>query len=352
VSVQGGGLINEQAQAMGLLANSLNVWKISTSDLERPMTTASVEFEQRVERIHRLLESHAVVSWNERLPDPDNPLQPRQIDITIRRDNTLTLVECRVHKSPQDVTWIEELIGRRISLRAGAVIAVSASGFTEGARAKAAQFGVILRDFDTLTAEEVRDWGKKRKVRVIFYKFTDNVICVRLPLLIPNRPAMVGPDGKPFNWRPLFAQAMEQLDQRRLLNYGATGVMPYFFPDVKVECLFSGMKAVNVTFSTRASRFAREVWTSSLVAYSDPLDDYSRQATIGTLELGHSEIVEASNAVSVVIDVSRIKIPKSCLFKAILFDFGRPITMREVRLIGAHDALRWENEIEFRFEAA
>ena len=36
-----------------------------------------------------------------------------------------------MEKSPQDVTWIEQLMGRRESLRAGSVIAVSASKFTK-----------------------------------------------------------------------------------------------------------------------------------------------------------------------------------------------------------------------------
>src|ERR1700691_3202238 len=104
--------------------------------------------ERQVERIHQLIEVEgSVVTWNDRVPDPDNPRQSRQIDISIRRDGALTLVECRLHKEPQDVTWIEQLIGRRISLRADAVIAVSASGFTETAEEKAKRHGIILRDF-------------------------------------------------------------------------------------------------------------------------------------------------------------------------------------------------------------
>src|SRR5437764_13291010 len=101
------------------------------------MVPPSEQFERRIERIHRLLEQEAVVTWNDRIPDPDNPNQPRQIDITIRPDGKLGMVECRLHKSRQDVKWIEEIIGRRASLRANAAIAVSASGFTDGARAKA-----------------------------------------------------------------------------------------------------------------------------------------------------------------------------------------------------------------------
>ena len=87
-------------------------------------------FEQQVERIHQLLEAEgSIVTWNDHIPDPDTPTQQRQIDVSVRRDGSLTLIECRIHKDPQDVKWIEELIGRRLSLKADAVIAVSSSGF-------------------------------------------------------------------------------------------------------------------------------------------------------------------------------------------------------------------------------
>ena len=69
-----------------------------------------------MERIHQLLEIEgSTVTWNDHIPDPDNPSRPRQIDVSIRRDGSLTLVECRIHKDPQDVTWVEELMGRRTS---------------------------------------------------------------------------------------------------------------------------------------------------------------------------------------------------------------------------------------------
>src|SRR5206468_1211682 len=98
----------------------------------------SEKFEQQISRIHQLIEqAGSEVTWNDDLPDPDNPSQPRQIDVTIRRDGKLTLVECRIHRERQDVKWIEELIGRRVSLHADAVIAVSFSGFTKGAILKA-----------------------------------------------------------------------------------------------------------------------------------------------------------------------------------------------------------------------
>jgi hypothetical protein len=51
------------------------------------------KLERQVERIHQLLEVEgSTVTWNDHIPDPDNPSQPRQIDISIRRDGSLTLI--------------------------------------------------------------------------------------------------------------------------------------------------------------------------------------------------------------------------------------------------------------------
>jgi hypothetical protein len=102
----------------------------------------SETFEKQVHRIYELLEgSGAQVTWDEHIPDPDNLAQTRQIDISIRKDGKLIFVECRDHKSRQDVQWIEELIGRRTSLGADSLIAVSSSGFTAGALKKASRLG-------------------------------------------------------------------------------------------------------------------------------------------------------------------------------------------------------------------
>src|SRR5258708_18015877 len=98
---------------------------------------ASVVFEQQIRRIHELIaESGAEVTWNDHIGDPDNPPRTRQIDVTLRLNGALTLVEWRLHKAPQDVQWIECLIGRRLSLCAQSVIAVSSSGFTTRALSK------------------------------------------------------------------------------------------------------------------------------------------------------------------------------------------------------------------------
>jgi hypothetical protein len=138
------------------------------------MSKESDAFEQRIHRIHELIDgTDAEVTWNDRIPDPDNPKRSRQIDITIKRESSLTLVECRIHGEPQDVKWVEELIGRRASLKAASVIGVSASGYTVGAVLKAKAHGTVLRDLEELTQAEVEQWGALVALTMYYYEFSD-----------------------------------------------------------------------------------------------------------------------------------------------------------------------------------
>ncbi len=63
-------------------------------------------------------------------------------------------------------------MGRRTSLAADAVIAVLASGFTRTAQEKAIRHGIILRDFASLSREEIQNWGKKWKLTVNYCEFS------------------------------------------------------------------------------------------------------------------------------------------------------------------------------------
>jgi Restriction endonuclease len=310
--------------------------------------SADVRFERQIERIHRLIETEdSDVTWNDRIPDPDNPSRLRQIDITIRRDGRLTVVECRIHKEAQDVTWIEELIGRRASLRADAIIAVSASGFTSGAKAKAQNFGIILRSLDTLTAEEIRDWGKERRVDLVFYEFCNLTVTFRLPLNELDTPiSITNTDGSPISWRTLFEAGMTTFDEEAW-DGSLIGFETELFGSITVN----GVTPSSMTIGGDVRRLIQEVHLASIVVYSDPAAaGDADHALIAKYELGSSEIIEASEEVSFVVDLSHIEIPPQYLFRRVLFDFGRVVTMRGCQFIGLREALWYKNSIRFRFE--
>ena len=64
------------------------------------MSKKSDEFEFMIARIHEILESeNANVEWNDKVPDPDNPSQLRQIDVSVRNGRMFNIIECRDRKS-------------------------------------------------------------------------------------------------------------------------------------------------------------------------------------------------------------------------------------------------------------
>ncbi len=176
------------------------------------------EFEKYVSKIHTILDGKdSIVTWDAKIPDPDNPEQPRQVDVLIERDNEKTIIECRHHKRPQDVKWIEEIYGRRESLMASSAIAVSSAGFTEGAIKKAKRFGVILRVFSELTVNEVNSWGGKVGAEVAYTKF--NFLEINLiyqsHLIIPLSADTDFKDksGNPYNPWPIFNAMLQKTDE-------------------------------------------------------------------------------------------------------------------------------------------
>jgi len=273
------------------------------------MQPPSEKFERQIERIHQLLENDgAQVTWNDRIPDPDNPSQVRQIDITIRRGNAITLVECRIHKERQDVKWIEELIGRRQSLRAHAVIAVSASGFTTGAIAKAESFGIILRSMGSLSEPEIRSWGKLTEVQLVYYEFTDCLMTFKLPPRspFPRQLSLTKLDGTPVALRGVFEQLMRNLDDDRRLDDTAG------------------------TLSARVRRVRRDVEVVSVAVYGAP-DSDSPDAHVATFDMGAFEILQSGDIVAVVADLSHVNPPPDCFFHGAGMDFGRIVTSKSMR---------------------
>ena len=62
----------------------------------------------------------------------------REIDVSLRSHvgsvGVLVIIECRDRAASQDVSWIEQLASKREDVGADKAVAVSASGFSAGAR--------------------------------------------------------------------------------------------------------------------------------------------------------------------------------------------------------------------------
>lgn len=142
------------------------------------MSKKSQEFEQLQSRVFGLIKADATsVEWDKRILDPQTG-ESRQIDVfVVEADGRNIAVECRIHKKPQDVTWIEELHGRRQSLGVDEIIAVSNSGFTAPAKVKAAHFGISLYDLNVLSDSDIVMWFRKPTVKAKFSMF-DHLVMI------------------------------------------------------------------------------------------------------------------------------------------------------------------------------
>lgn len=231
--------------------------------------------ELQVHRIHELLvRSRADVTWNDHIPDPDNPKQLRQIDITIRRDGKLALIECRLSRRRQDVKWVEELIGRRQSLGADEVTGVASAGFTAGAKKKAARFGVHLRDFQQLSDDEMTNWGRQVALRLYYYQYSEAVVSLGFA---EHSVANIDPEslGQEFRSHPVlqsvFNAAASQLDTLTLLARNDTrtvGVGVAIRPDGVV---LSGEPLLERRLKCKAHLVAQDIDPSGVYGYGDPM---------------------------------------------------------------------------------
>jgi hypothetical protein len=118
------------------------------------------DFQELIALIHQQLAPAGAIVTESAIREDALTHHGREIDITIQHELAgypITLVvECRDHDRPQDVTWIEALVGKYLH-QVAHVIAVSSSGFTGQAFEKAKAVGIT-----TMAIREARDtnWRK------------------------------------------------------------------------------------------------------------------------------------------------------------------------------------------------
>lgn len=310
------------------------------------LTKESDAFEKQIARIHEFLEgANAEVTWNEKIPDPDNSNQTRQIDFTIRNSDSFIIGECRFRKGVEDVTWIEELIGRKISFKADGVIAVSSSGFTEGAIRKAAAHGIILRNFFEITDKELESWGKKTTVKMIFAKLMD--LTFKFPLNSQNQGPYVfaNEDGQKMELLGFLQTIIHQVDDLKPKNNPTT-----FGIDCKPENIFIGAeKLQHLHICGRMEKYEESVSVLSVFCYAKDKSNTSKEDSVFVQKLGmaQSEIIGHQDDVSIIIDCSSMNLPINTFLSGFSTDFGRIINMEALELVGLEAAFKGRIQMKF-----
>lgn len=86
----------------------------------------------------------------------------REVDVSVRArvgsSELLVVLECRDRQSRQGIEWIEQLAVKARDVRADRAIAVSSSGFSEGARETAEREGIELRSIEELATDGLFSW--------------------------------------------------------------------------------------------------------------------------------------------------------------------------------------------------
>lgn len=285
------------------------------------MTKKSDEFEQMIAKVHELLEGQdAHVEWNERIADPDNPKQLRQIDVSVRKDNLLNLIQCRIHKRKQDVNWIEELIGRRSSLQADTVIAVSSSGFTSGAIKKAAKYGVVLQDLLNLSNDEIESWSRAIKVSIFFYKYEEFKVFIFFDSQEFKSLSMEVVSSEFKNYyglRSIFTAPLEIIDSKNLIvkenrnnkvNFGVRFVIDRFY--------LQGTKVKEIEVKGKAVLEQIDLNVPVTLAYGSPkVGAEKRDVYIQKFNLGQTQVIHHKGSVSVCLDLSKLDVPPYWQFR-------------------------------------
>jgi hypothetical protein len=318
------------------------------------MTKESDDFEKIITRIHKLIEKKgSVIKWNDKIPDPHNINQLRQIDITIKRDRVFTAIECRIHKKPQDIKWIEELIGRRLSLKIDIMIAVSSSGFTKGAVIKANEFGIFLRDLRTLKDEEIKSWGCKTSVYMQYMKYRNILLYVIMEdkykqyFFLDNFCMYLKENGI-FN-DILFAVQngiLNNIKNQDLLNYRPI-IIEIVIP--KNKCVFDKIKVIKFFFQSEVKIITQYNKIPSVMVYDDPLIcPTERLIKIENSEYNDINIIKNLNEFSLQLDWDLINHPVDCIFINIKCDMKKPMCLKSLNFIGRKRLIKDFKEIKIR----
>ena len=136
-------------------------------------------FEQLIAWIQKSVHRRAEIGVNEKLEDIDTG-RKRQIDITIRLSDGPTeflgIVEVRDRSRPIGVRYVEEIFGKRRSVRADAAFLVSRSGFTKTAITKAKELGIRVLTYEEAQSADWSTWLQCHTISVFQRKYDKPVV--------------------------------------------------------------------------------------------------------------------------------------------------------------------------------
>lgn len=314
------------------------------------LATSSKDLEKLVIRIHKLIEpAGAKVTWNKKISDPETG-QLRQIDGVIERDGKRTHIECRRHKPPQNVKWIEELIGRRASLQADGVIAASMSGFTGPAEKKAEIHGVILRTFSEMTDAEIRAWGKSAKLATNYIDIAELEISVLIDAArmdrISSQPQLSVRGTRTPPLPGILQELTNHPDAKFFPDRSSTLTATIHFPGLLVD----DVPVLHCQAMLRGRLRQDSADVIGVWNYRGVEPTAQDDATVSKHEFSSTEIIQKDDNTSMVLDLSSISPPRNCYLHTWQVDFGRIVKAR-IEPLGAPQPINFTIDLTLDVKA-
>jgi hypothetical protein len=298
------------------------------------MTEESEAFEKLNKRIARLVQGPgATVEWNVDIPDPDSPGEPRQIDVLIRTDDRRVIaVECRHRAGSQNVMWIEELVGRKLSLGLDAIIAVSVAGFTPLAAKKARRFGILLYDFELLSDQEIASWADRAEASFVQF----DSLGIYAGVHHTAEPSLSQHPNFRFEDKDGYSIVMDRVRDDVLAHPGeqrTQRLVPAGFsidgiPLTYLNCQYSGQAVAVRATCTAVSTVGASRSSATL-----------RDITVQKFDHSVPEIIQHGNEAHLLIDASKLIPPPDAILDKFTITFAKVTTVTRYELIGARTML-------------
>lgn len=187
------------------------------------LVLSASDFEKITTRLIRVLSlDGSEVKHNARITDRDTN-KSRQVDILVSKGSKTIHYECRHHAVPQDVKWIEELIGRKQSLGADEMVGVSSSGFTGPALVKAKAHSIGLLDLREMSEVSIL---RLPTITYEYYHFKDVIVHFGFARFIQALDAFALIPSLKLNSYEVFEQFVDAVRDR--VDFNASQI--FWFP--------------------------------------------------------------------------------------------------------------------------
>jgi hypothetical protein len=119
--------------------------------------------------------------------------------------------------------------------------------------------------------------------------------------------------------------------------------------EIFAPLLVSGIQPTKMELSSNIRRVTRELPLHAILKYIGINDTVTSVARVFKYDQGAIEVLETSDEVAFVLDMTSFVPPANCLFYEILIDAGRTVLWKWAKVVEGHRAMAFNGFIRHRF---